>query len=99
MKHAIAATRIAVVFCVLVSEGALAEPVLMLDEARDISTAQYSCEWAANEIKGYDYLIKAFQCNENDLCRRAIETNAARKVSGPVADVRAFHSNASGSIH
>jgi hypothetical protein len=37
----------------VVSAGALAEPVLMLNEARDIFIAQNSCQWAEAEIKSY----------------------------------------------
>src|SRR6266849_6306283 len=92
MKLAIAAAWITVAFSAIASDEAKAEPVLMLDEARDIGTAKYSCEWAANSLKGYDYLIKAFQCSENELCDRVIHINSAGKGSGRVAEVRAFHS-------
>jgi hypothetical protein len=81
-----------VVFSVIASDGASAEPVLMLNEPRDISMAQYSCDWAESEIKRDQYLIKSFQCSESDLCQRAVDINAACRASGPVAEVRAFHS-------
>jgi hypothetical protein len=70
---------------------AMAEPVLMLNEPRDIYSAKHSCDWAEGEIKHFQYLIKTFHCAENDLCQRAIEVSAACKVTGADADVRAFH--------
>ena len=72
--------------------GASAEPVLMLNQPRDIGAAEYSCRWAEGEIKASQYLIKAFKCGESELCQRAIDINAACKVSGPVSEVRGFHS-------
>jgi hypothetical protein len=54
MKYVIAAASIAF------SVGAAAEPVLMLNEPRDVEMAKYSCDWAAEEIKSSQYLIKAF---------------------------------------
>jgi len=86
MKYVMAAASIAF------SVGASAEPVLMLNEPRDVGTAEYSCRWAEEEIKSDQYLIKAFKCGESELCQRAIEINAACKVGGPVREVRAFHS-------
>ena len=50
MKHVMAA----VAFFIVASAGALAEPVLMLNEPRDVTMAKYRCDWAANEIKSYN---------------------------------------------
>ena len=92
MKHAIAAARIAfAVSVIVVSCGASAEPVLMLNEPRDVIAAKYSCETAKNNVKDYQYLIKANQCGEDEQCQRALEIDAACKVNGPNAEVRAFH--------
>jgi hypothetical protein len=86
VKYVIAAASIAF------SVGARAEPVLMLNEPRDIGTAEYSCRWAEGQIKAAQYLSKAFKCAESEPCQHAIEINAACKVRGPANDVRAFHS-------
>ena len=88
MKYVIAAAGISIAF----TAGAWAEPVLMLNEPRDIGAAEYSCDWAEGEIKSSQYLIKAFKCGESELCQRAIDINAACKVGGPIREVRAFHS-------
>jgi hypothetical protein len=88
MKWFTATAGIAIAFCVIVPDRASAEPVLMLNEPRDVSMAGYSCVWAENEIKNDQYLIKSFQCSLSELCQRAIDINAACKVSGPVAEVR-----------
>jgi hypothetical protein len=82
---------VAIVAFALSLSVAKAEPVLMLNEPRDVGTAEYSCGWAEGEIKQDQYLIKAFMCSESELCDRAININAACKVTGAVADVRAFH--------
>jgi hypothetical protein len=87
MKAVIA---VAIVFSVL--DAASAEPVLMLNEPRDVEMAKYSCSWAEQEIEADQYLIKAFKCGENELCQRAVHINAACKVGGPVRDVKGFHS-------
>ena len=94
MKHAIAVMSgiTVAVSLIVVSRGASAEPVLMLNEPRDVIAAKYSCEWAENEIKADQYLIKAFQCSESEFCQRAVDINAACKVSGPVVVTHAFHS-------
>jgi len=63
----------------------------MLNEPRDIGIAEYSCGWAGEEVKAYQYLTKAGRCAESEDCQRAIEINAACKVRGPVNEVRAFH--------
>jgi hypothetical protein len=81
---------VAVVCCTAL--GALAEPVLMLNEPRDIGSAGYSCDWAEREIKSSQYLIKAFKCGESELCQRALDINTACKVHGPAGEVQAFHS-------
>jgi hypothetical protein len=78
---------ISIAFSVIASDGASAEPVLMLNEPRDVTMAEYSCRGAADEIKGYS----SFKC-ETELCQRAIEINAECKVTGAVNAVRAFHS-------
>jgi hypothetical protein len=83
---------VAIAFSVVASDGALAEPVLMLNQPRDIGTAKYSCERAEGEIKSSQHLIKAFKCGESELCQRAIDINAACKVHGPASGVQAFHS-------
>src|SRR2546430_7956250 len=88
MKYVIAAAGISIAF----TTGAWAQPVLMLNEPRDIGAAEYSCDWAEGEIKSSQYLIKAFKCGESELCQRAIDINAACKVGGPIREVRAFHS-------
>jgi len=75
-------------FFIVASAGALAEPVLMLNEPRDVTMAKYRCDWAANEIKSY----KGLKCGEVEDCQRASEINGVCKVRGPVNDVRAFHS-------
>jgi hypothetical protein len=87
MKYVIA---VAIAFSVV--DVASAEPVLMLNEPRDIQIAKYACEWAEGEIKADHYLIKAFKCGESELCQRALDINAACKVGGPVREVRGFHS-------
>lgn len=92
MKYTIAAVGVAIAFSVTASGAGRAEPVLMLNEPRDVSSAEYLCRWAEDEIKADQYLIKAFKCGESELCERAININAACKVSGPAAEVRAFHS-------
>jgi hypothetical protein len=81
-----------IAFSIVGSAAALSEPVLMLNEPRDVEMAKYSCRWAEEEIKSSDYLIKAFKCSESELCQRAIDINAACKVTGPVNEVRGFHS-------
>jgi hypothetical protein len=81
-----------IAFSMVGSTAALAEPVLMLNEPRDVEMAKYSCDWAAEEIKSSQYLIKAFKCGESELCQRAIDINAACKAIGPVREVRGFHS-------
>jgi hypothetical protein len=91
MKHALAAAWIAVSLSAIASDGAKAEPVLMLNEPRDIGAAKYSCDWAENEIKAVQYLIKADICDQSESCQRAIGINAACKVTGPLAEVRGFH--------
>jgi hypothetical protein len=70
---------------------AMSEPVLMLNEPRDIFVAQHACTWAEGEIKQDQYLIKSFTCAESDLCQRAIDIKAVCKVTGADADVRGFH--------
>src|SRR5947207_12041611 len=89
MRYAIAMAGLAIA---IAFDAAWAEPVLMLNEPRDISTAEYSCGWAENEIKSDQYLIKAFRCGEYELCQRALDINAACKVHGPIVEVRDFHS-------
>jgi hypothetical protein len=89
MKYAIAVAGFAVA---VAFDAGWAEPVLMLNEPRDISSAEYSCGWAENEIKSDQYLIKTFRCGEYELCQRAIDINAACKVHGATAEVRDFHS-------
>jgi len=91
MKYAVAATWLTITISVAASHPCLAEPVLMLNEPRDVGSAEYLCDWAEKEIKADQYLIKAFKCAESDLCQRAIDLSAACKVSGPAAEVRAFH--------
>jgi hypothetical protein len=91
MKYAVTMQAVAIALCIA-SGKASADPVLMLNEPRDIIAAQYSCDWATGAIRDYDYLIKAFQCSEVEQCQRALDTNAACKVSGPVMEVRAYHS-------
>jgi hypothetical protein len=91
MKYAIAMAGISIAFSVIASDGASAEPVLMLNEPRDVAMAEYSCRWADDEIKADEYLIKSFKCSESELCQRALEINAACKVGGSVREVRAFH--------
>jgi hypothetical protein len=81
-----------IAFSLVGSAGAFAEPVLMLNEARDIFIAQNSCQWAEAEIKSYQSLIKAFKCGEVEECQRVMDIDATCKVRGPVNDVRAFHS-------
>jgi hypothetical protein len=71
--------------------GASAEPVLMLNEPRDIGAADYSCGWAEGELKSSQHLLKTFQCGQFELCDRAMKINAACKVPGHVAEVRGFH--------
>src|SRR5262249_1347681 len=71
--------------------GASAEPILMFHEPRDALTAKSSCEWAENEIKVSQYLIKALKCAESELCQRALDINSACKVIGPVREVQSFH--------
>jgi hypothetical protein len=83
---------IAVAIACFAVDAAWAEPVLMLNEPRDVETANYSCNWAEGELKSSQYLIKAFKCGESELCQRAMDINAACKVGGPVNEVRAFHS-------
>ena len=83
MKHVMAAIAFSIA-----SAGALAEPVLMLNEPRDVTMAKYRCDWAANEIKSY----KGLKCAEVEDCQRASEINGVCKVRGPANDVRAFHS-------
>jgi hypothetical protein len=92
MKYTIAVVGVAIAFSVVASDAGLAEPVLMLNEPRDVVSAEYLCGWSENEIKADEYLIKAFKCGESELCQRAIDINSACKVSGPTAEVRAFHS-------
>jgi hypothetical protein len=89
MKYIIA---VAIAYSVVAADGACAEPVLMLDEPRDIGSAEYSCRWAEWQLKDNQYLIKAFKCGEYELCQRALDINAACKVGGPVREVRGFHS-------
>jgi hypothetical protein len=86
MKYVIGAASIAL------SVGASAEPVLMLNEPRDVEMAKYSCDWAEGEIKSSQYLIKAGKCGESEECQRALDINAACKVVGPVRGVQSFHS-------
>ena len=76
----------------LAVDASAKEPVLMLNEPRDITTAEYSCRWAEGEIKSDQYLIKAFRCGDSDLCQRAIDINAVCKVRGPLTEVGEFHS-------
>jgi hypothetical protein len=91
MTYSVTMQALVIALC-LASSEACADPVLMLNEPRDIVAAQYSCDWAAGEIKSYDYLIKAFQCSQVEQCQRAMDINATCKVSGPAMAVRAFHS-------
>ena len=91
MKLIIIVTGLAMALSAIASDIGLAEPVLMLNEPSDVSMAQYSCQSAADEIKSDQYLIKAFRCGEVELCQRAIDINAACKVSGPAAVVQEFY--------
>src|SRR5690348_6724926 len=91
MKHNLGLAGLTAAVAVMAS-SAWSEPVLMMNEPRDVSMAKYSCTWAENEIKSDQYLIKAFKCGESELCQRAVEINASCKVTGPAAEVRAFHS-------
>ncbi len=92
VKHTIAAIAAAIAISAILSDAGWAEPVLLFDETYDIIAAEYSCRWAEGEIKSDQYLIKALKCGESELCQRAIEIEAACKVSGAAAEVRAFHS-------
>jgi|SRR5262249_15644620 len=85
MKYVIAAASIAF------SVGASAE-VLMLNEPRDIGTAEHSCGWAEKEIKSVKENYGAFKYSDFEDCQRALDINATCKVRGPANDVRAFHS-------
>jgi hypothetical protein len=49
MKHAIAVAGLAFAFSVIGSHAGLAEPVLMLNEPRDVTSAEYLCGWAEDE--------------------------------------------------
>ena len=88
MKYVIAAAGISIAF----TAGAWAEPVLMLNEPRDIESAQQSCHWAEDEIKSVQHSYKSLKCGDFEECQRASEINATCKVRGPASDVRAFHS-------
>ena len=90
MKATIASSAIAL--SIIVSDRALADPFLILNEPREIGNAKYSCRWAQDKIKSDQHLIKTFKCAESELCQRAIDIDAVCKVTGPVADVRSFHS-------
>src|SRR5258708_8093130 len=86
MKYVIAVASIAS------SVGAAAEPVLMLNEPRDVEMAKYSCGRAEEEIKSVKEGYKTLKCSDFEECQRASEINAACKVTGPVREVRGFHS-------
>jgi hypothetical protein len=88
----IAMVMLAVALSINTADTVRAEPVLMLNEPRDLTSAKYSCDWAANEIKQDQYLMKEFRCSEVELCQRALDINATCKVRGAAADVREFHS-------
>jgi hypothetical protein len=91
MKYAIAIAGISIAFSTIASDGASAEPVLMLNEPRDVAMAEWSCRWADDEIKADEHLIKSFTCSKSELCQRALDISVACKVAGPVREVRAFH--------
>jgi hypothetical protein len=86
MKYVIVAAAIAF------SVAASAEPVLMLNEPRDVYIAQHSCQSAEAEIKSVKERYGTLKCSDFEECQRASEINATCKVRGPVNDVRAFHS-------
>ena len=91
-KVVLSLTLLSGAYSVLAFDGASAQPVLMLNEPRDVDKAKYSCGWAEAEIKSSQYLIKAFKCGESELCQRAMDIDAACKVGGPIREVRGFHS-------
>jgi hypothetical protein len=66
------------VILIAASAEASAEPVLMLNEPRDVISAESSC------------LVAGMQTASGGVVD--VDVNAACKVSGPVAEVRAFHS-------
>ena len=70
------ATGIAVALSAIAAGGGSAEPVLMLNDPRDVIAAKSSCDSAENEVKADQYLSKAHQCGESHLCRRALNINA-----------------------
>jgi hypothetical protein len=74
------------------SAEALAEPVLMLNEPRDVYIAQNSCRSAEDEIKSVKERYGTLKCSDFEECQRASEINATCKVRGPANDARAFHS-------
>lgn len=77
MKYAIAIAGISIAFSTIASDGASAEPVLMLNEPRDVAMAEWSCRWADDEIKADEHLIKSFTCSKSELCQRALDISVA----------------------
>ncbi len=92
MKSALAIAGLAASILVNLQLAVVAEPVLMLNEPRDVKSAEYSCNWAKDQLKANEYLVRNFQCGEDELCKRAMDINATCKASGPASEVRGFHS-------
>lgn len=79
-KYAFLAAQIAIAFSVIATDEASAESVLMLNEPRDIISAETACHIAGMQISpSVPHVLDA-------------DLNAVCKVSSPGAEVRAFHS-------
>jgi len=50
-KVVLSLTLLSGAYSVLAFDGASAQPILMLNEPRDVDMAKYSCGWAEAEIK------------------------------------------------